>query len=369
MSRLHLSTNPGLESLLVQDLQERGPAGRAEHLPQAGWVAWETEAPLQQMLEVARGCRVAHHVHRPVTTLELEPAHALSQVRDALSRLHIAELEPEGTRFRVTGTREGEHPFTSVELASAAGAGIRDRIDRPVRMRGYDVDVHVHLRGTTCQISVRHTREPLSRWLHRPYTPRVSLHPGLAWALLRLASRGGKPRGYGSSGGEAPGAILDPFCGAGTILLVAGELWPNTRLCGSDISPPKVAGARENLDAHGLLDRADLRQGDARQLTELWAGHRFDAVVTNPPFGKQLGADTNFDRLYWRLLSGLVPLTPPGTPVLVLVHKRGPFKRALREVGAYELVHARVVDMGGVFPVIYLLRRTSEAHDQAEPVG
>ncbi len=119
-----------------------------------------------------------------------------------------------------------------------------------------------------------------------------------------------------------------------------------------------MEGARENLDAHGLIDRADLRQGDARDVSGLWSGHRFEAVVTNPPFGKQLGADTNFDRLYRCLLSGLVQLTEPGTPVLVLVHKRSPFKRALREVGAYCTRHARVVDMGGVFPVVYLLDRT-----------
>ncbi len=54
MSLLHLSTNPGLESLLVQDLQERGGMGRVEPLPERGWVAWESEAPLESMLEVAR---------------------------------------------------------------------------------------------------------------------------------------------------------------------------------------------------------------------------------------------------------------------------------------------------------------------------
>lgn len=353
MPRLDLTTNPGLEELACDELRERAreagltniqgvcrPAGLA------GWASVSAEGPFATLRECALGLRSVHHVIRPVHAFELAGPDPLGQIRAELAALAIEELAAEGTSFRVTCHRSGDHAFTSEDVERVAGAGLRDRAWRPVSLRDHDVNVRVDVRGTRCTVGVQLTPRTLSERHLRPYLPHMALRANVAWALLRLAAPGATRR---------PAALLDPFCGSGTILLEAGSLWPGVRLHGSDTSERSVQGARENLLANGL--DGDLRAGDARELSKLWAGRRFDAIVSNPPFGRRIGPHMGHEALFGALLDGIEEVSEPGTRVVLLVLKRGAFDRALERRAAYVLRHARIVELGGLHPVMVLLER------------
>lgn len=79
---------------------------------------------------------------------------------------------------------------------------------------------------------------------------------------------------------SAPLRVVDFGTGTGAILLALLSELPNATGLGVDISPPALAVARENANAHGLDSRTAFRHADwGRGLDE-----RFHVIVSNPPY-------------------------------------------------------------------------------------
>lgn len=123
-----------------------------------------------------------------------------------------------------------------------------------------------------------------------------ALRPTVAAAMVRLA-------------GEADGLLLDPCCGAGTILAEAlGAGW---RVQGVDVDPEAVEMARRNVPK-ALVDAGDARRLKFRDGT-------VDACVSNLPFGQQYeiqGGTENWLRI---VLGEIRRVTRPGSRVVLLV--------------------------------------------------
>ena len=152
----------------------------------------------------------------------------------------------------------------------------------------------------------------LSNRHRRKYSPRAALKAPVAYALLQWARLEA----------DASSALLDPFCGSGTILIEAGQLWPQLELCGCDIDERAVNGARVNAAAAGLGDRLQLLRADARRLDEVYTAGSFRTIVTNPPYGVRFGKHLNFSRFYQRLLHQCWTVLAAGGIMVVVVWKR-----------------------------------------------
>lgn len=103
-------------------------------------------------------------------------------------------------------------------------------------------------------------------WLgasHKPHNYVVAVPVRIAKAMLNLTARPGD-------------SVLDPFCGTGTIPLLAA--WAGHPSFGSDISPACVGRAAENLAHFGVT--ATLVRADARTVEQT-----ADCIVTNLPYG------------------------------------------------------------------------------------
>lgn len=135
----------------------------------------------------------------------------------------------------------------------------------------------------------------------RPFWRSTALAPRRARCLVNLS-------------GIRPGAaLLDPFCGTGSILIEAALV--GARPHGSEIDETVCAGAVRNLAHYGL--HADLRRQDARHWRT--AGIRFDAIVSDLPYGHSAslkGSDR--DDLYRTFLEVAAEiLNPHGRMVLM----------------------------------------------------
>ncbi len=108
-----------------------------------------------------------------------------------------------------------------------------------------------------------------------PFRRPVSLPPRLARAATNLA-------------GIRPGdRVLDPFLGTGALLAEAALL--GARVYGIDRDPTMIRGALENLTHLGVA--ADLLvQGDAREVDLGPRNVAFEAIVTDPPYGRSSAA-------------------------------------------------------------------------------
>jgi 23S rRNA G2445 N2-methylase RlmL len=91
--------------------------------------------------------------------------------------------------------------------------------------------------------------------------------------------------------------ILDPLCGAGTILIERALLAPFETAIGGDIRKEAVAMARRNADSAGVT--ITWRVWDARSLPLDAAS--VNRVITNLPFGKQIGTHETNQTLYTKL--------------------------------------------------------------------
>ena len=358
MTELELTTNKGLESFVLDEWRARAAhlpgvdGGRTPGAALARVRVW-ADAPEDVVLKVAMQMRTIHHVLRMVHEFDLSEAvdDPLAYIRTELAALPIRELDPEGTSFRVTTERTGEHDFTSIDVQRAAGAGILDRRERPVRMKGHDVEVRCDVRLQRVKVAVQYTRRSLTQRHVRPFRPRTALKANLAWAMLSLARPPELP---------PPRALLDPCCGSGTLLLEAAERWPECFLAASDTSEMCVRGARENVAAEPSPKPVQTRQGDARLLDRVWSGQKFDTVVANLPFGLRLG-----ERIhpYWfvvDLLGALARAMDEGGRVVLLTTHRRALNLAAEQGGHFRVRFARVVEMGGVHPGMMLLERTDK---------
>ncbi len=111
-------------------------------------------------------------------------------------------------------------------------------------------------------MEIKHDFE--SRRAHkRPEQHPTALDPRLARALINLCG--------------ARGEVMDPFCGAGGILIEAGLM--GLRPVGYDLYDEMLRRARVNLDFFGIRDYR-LFNGDALSIKK-----RYDFVVTDLPYG------------------------------------------------------------------------------------
>ena len=353
---LLLTTVPGVEDIAVQELgavaesagitvlfTETNPSNVPGHV--SCQLTGEASALMPAVLQM----RSIHHVYRLVHRFVLPEVDELEAVTNELSECAIPEMVAAGS-FRVTSQRKGNHSFSSMELARQAGGALHDRFQCKVDLKNHDLDVHVDVFDRTCIVSVPLTKGSLNRLRRRVFSPRIGLQPVLAFCLLQLADLE-----------DGEGAILDPFCGAGTILLEAAELYPHLQLHGSDTNEDAIAGATENARSLGVLDRMNLQRGRAQDIERSHRPGRFDAIITNPPFGVRIGRKLNFYCLYRDFLTAAHTVLKPDGRMVVLVWKRGTFLQILRDFGSYSLLEERRVTTGELHPSIFVLQPNCKA--------
>ncbi len=350
---LFFTTNPGLEDIVVAEFAESCqaaglPAGVAVTAPfgLAGHVLVRHPEAQSVVLPLAMRLRSIHHLLRPVAGFGVPAGDELAAIRARLLSEPLPDLVG-APSFRVTTRRVGRHDFTSMDVERVAGAALVEHYGRPVNLERPAVHVRVDLFGGFCLLSLQVTDRALSQRHHRIYQSRAALKATVAYALLRLA--GLRP--------DAEGAVLDPCCGSGTLLLEAAHLSGRLRVHGCDIHADAVAGARANLEAAGCLAQCQVRQLDLRCLDQVFAAGSFRAVVANPPYGVKVGQTLHFPSFYRALLEQSWRVLEPDGRLVVMVWRRGVFVRAVNHFGRFRLQHLRAVEAGGLFPHVFVLHR------------
>src|SRR5690606_6844598 len=163
--------------------------------------------------------------------------------------------------------------------------------------------------------------------------------PVLAATLVRMAKIG-------------PGHLVaDPFCGSGTLLVLAGLAGDDVRLFGADRDPEAVRLAKINLDRFGVRARLRTAPADRIELRDQAA----DRVVANLPFGKQVGSHRDNERLYPAALREIGRILDPRGRAVLLTDDKRLFTEAVQRTGGIKIIRERVLGFGGVTPTAYVI--------------
>ncbi|WP_182873429.1 methyltransferase domain-containing protein [Microbispora sp. H10670] len=239
----------------------------------------------------------------------------------ALARLRRDHGGPRGlTGVEVSASFLGRRTFTRYDVEDAVGRVLAGRLGVGYHSRrgaGAPPPGHsgwrVTLDGERATLLLRIAERPLHRREYKRQSVPGSLHPPLAAAMVAMA-------------GVEPGdTVLDPCCGAGTLLIEAAGQCPGARLYGFDLAGRAVTAAREN--AAGLpvaVGRADAGRLPVRD----GVAHR---VLANPPWGGQVPPGGLLAASPARWWAEVRRVLAPGGTAVVLLPGVGDLPLALRQ--------------------------------------
>ena len=122
---------------------------------------------------------------------------------------------------------------------------------------------------------------------------------------------------------------IDPLCGSATILIERSQLLGFEELLGGDIRPEAVAAAQLNVRAAGAS--VSLQVWDARSLPLDTAS--VTRIITNLPFGKQIGTPQANEELYPALMEEFGRVLAADGMLVALTSQDRQFQRVLTEYG------------------------------------
>jgi tRNA (guanine6-N2)-methyltransferase len=187
-------------------------------------------------------------------------------------------------KFRVIARMAGEHEYRRVDFQRAVERGILERDDHTWRLEEEDADVELWATMIdaefflTVRLSDDRMRHREYKIAHRPASLRASSAAALAWLS--------EPR--------EDDVVLDPFCGAGTILIERAHMGRYSMLLGSDRDAAALAAARVNVGTR--YKPIQLENWDAGALP--LGDASVDKIVTNLPWGLRYGSHGENRKLY-----------------------------------------------------------------------
>lgn len=255
-----------------------------------------------------------------------------------LLRIHHAiRPKPKGKpSYHLVTQMAGEHGYRRIDARKALVQGLEGKLPASWRLveENASVEIWLTINGATAVCGLRLSDQTMRHRTYKAEHLPASLRPALAAAMIRLAEARPKQ------------VVLDPMCGAGTILAeqMQGEWSPEVgkvKVWGGDLDPAALRAAGANLRR---LGRAHLVRWDARRLP--LPDQCVERIVSNPPFGKQLGKPEDIGPLYRRMVREYDRVLSADGRVVLLVADGGLLREAVRDLPWKRLQELRVRVLG-----------------------
>jgi 23S rRNA G2445 N2-methylase RlmL len=237
------------------------------------------------------GIERARETLRTITALSAEMP--LDEVAQICAQVRSVPASPV---FSVTANFVGRRNFTTDEIKRACAEGVMSRLGWTYSEDDglASLNLRIFIEGDAAVVGVRLGERSLSKRAYKHSHIPGSLKPTVAAALAALV-------------GVGPGLrVLDPCCGAGTILIEAqtfgAESW------GGDIDLEIVKAAQQNADSAG--SSVQLQRWDARSLP--LADKSVDRVISNLPWGRAVRTPGSLGALYTGIGQEIRRVLAPG---------------------------------------------------------
>jgi len=311
MSALFAITTRGLETIAAEELGRLAPVGGLE----IGYrrVAFTSDAALATWLgprtvddcfiHLATWNDLSHRREALEQCARLSTALDLGQAARQIRALRPVEQRPS---FSLTVNFVGKRNYSGDELKAALGKALAQRLSWTWQERDDDAQLNVRMfiEHQIAHLGMRIGLRPLHERSYKLAHVPGSLRPPVAAAMLACA-------------GALPGErLLDPCCGAGTILVEAHSR--GLHVLGGDCDQVALDAAGANLATAGhggvRLQRWDLT---ALPL----ADGSVERVVTNLPWDRQVAVGSELEGFHRRAMHEIARvLTPSGSATVLTTH-------------------------------------------------
>ena len=332
------SCGKGLEYLLADELVALGCTRATAAIAGAN-----VEGSLQDAQRAVLWSRLASRILWPITEFDCADEHALYAGAAAVDwERHIGPMHTIAVDAHVSGSAITHARYAAQRVKDAVVDTLRARTgQRPdVDLEAPDVRINLVVRKGRAILSIDLSGGSMHRRGWRRAQGEAPLKENVAAAVLL---RGGWPQAYADGG-----ALLDPMCGSGTLLIegaqmaadvapglarhhglpptrwlgFAAEAWnalvveaiereargrASLRPCfhGSDADPHAIRAARENARSAGVEHAIDFSVRDITEVPVMDAAH--GVVACNPPYDARLAAEPALYRVLGDTLKRAVP--------------------------------------------------------------
>lgn len=265
----------------------------------------------------------------------------------------LVDLEKGGT-FRVSCDRIGSgQGFTGPELEFEMGGAMSEFYTHiKPKMTDFDILIRADVVATKVIVGTQINVDDLSKQRHfLRFRNAVTLKTNLAYAMIRMANI------------KKGDLVCDPFCGSGTILLEALDVYrtEQIRCVGMDVSRRSANGARENAIAEGFNDDiCKFHCCDARNFKRHLEDESVDAIVSNLPWGVITGQKnvSDLQTMYEIFLRNAWYVLKDGGRIVMLVLRGLQLTRIIRKLsGRYRLLSVNVVRTTNNLPSIVVIEK------------
>lgn len=360
MDQYFAVTAPGAAPYTAQELRRLGLLPGAATGKRAARRAGQAAAERDQQGGVAFGgdrtalYRANLHLrtaNRVLMRLGDFPAVGFAELRKRAARLPWERCLAPGQPVALRVTCHKSRLYHSDAVAERVAGAIADHLGRPPSVCTFDEEeagtppqlIVVRLVHDHCTISVDSSGELLHRRGYRLATAKAPLRETLAATMLLAAGwADGWAAGQGEEVGVSPAALLDPFCGSGTIAIEAAQMalgmapglasgqarhfafmaWPDydaglwgqlveqaqethaqqlarqagrLQIGASDRDAGAIELARANATRGGVADHVSFSRQPVSAVTPY---SESGWIVTNPPYGLRVSAGHDGRNLY-----------------------------------------------------------------------
>jgi tRNA (guanine6-N2)-methyltransferase len=245
--------------------------------------------------------------------------------------------------FHLVAQMQGEHGYRRVDALDAMADGLSGFVPAgwlPAEENAW-LEIWLTITGKTAVCGLRLSDRTMRHRTYKTDHIAASLRPTVAASMARLAGIGPEM------------SVLDPMCGAGTILAESIALCEQRRVrdvkyLGGDVDAQAKYCTEQNI---GRNSQVHIDQWDSAELPI--ESHTIDRIICNPPFGKQLENPEKIPGLYQACAIEWDRVLKNGGRAVLLVSEQEVLNEVIRPFGwrATKKMRVRVLGQAAVLSV------------------
>jgi tRNA G10 N-methylase Trm11 len=205
----------------------------------------------------------------------------------------------------------------------------------------YDVEIRIVEKNNLCSVFIKLYTIKDNRFSYREKDVPASINPVTAAIVMKSITKWLKPNAK----------VIDPFCGAGTMLIERAKVKEYRSLTGVDIFNAAIIAATTN----SKLANVKL-QLISRDILEYSTREPFDEMISNMPFESKAGVRDFSTKLYSEFVNKIPSLIKPGGMAFLYTVEKNLLKQNLIGNQYLEVIDTIKIESGGLTPNVFVIK-------------